>query len=71
MRCVIVKPAECYLLFLQKKECNELYISMRTIVYETTCRSTQSAQSSLAKADYYSPVAHCIMCMKECEAAER
>ena len=27
-------------------------------------------QSSLAEADHYSSIAHCIMCMKGCEAAK-
>ena len=29
------------------------------------------AQTSVAKADHYSHIAHCIMCMKGCHAAKR
>ena len=34
-------------------------------------RSSQREQTSLAKGDHYSRIAHCIMCMKGCEATRR
>ena len=33
-------------------------------------RSTQRVQTSMAEADHYAHIAHCIMCMKGCEAAK-
>ena len=38
---------------------------------QKTTRKPQRAQASLAEADHYSHIAHCIMCMKRCEAAKR
>ena len=50
------------------KQLNFTESDNQLLVKET--RSTQGAQTSLAEDDHYSCIAHCIMCMKRCEAAK-
>ena len=41
------------------------------VKHTNVTRSTQRVHTSLAEADHYSRIAHCIMCMKWCEAVRR